>query len=162
MKNILNILLGVFIILAELLFFNKIKIFGVSADILIIFISFIALYNDLRSSYIASFFLGFIKDFACEKVIGLNTFIFTVIIFIIYNIQYKMYKEKFISAIFVSAISTGVYLILYITGSFLFYSSVINIDRFTNVIGQFCAVEILFSIILFIPLKKIIGKIAEL
>lgn len=94
MKRILLYIIGVFIIILENSIFNYINIFDTSFNLLIIYVSIIALYlNELEVSIIAML-LGFTKDLTTGSVFGVNALILFFISYCISYIREKIYKQS--------------------------------------------------------------------
>ncbi|MBP7907690.1 MAG: rod shape-determining protein MreD, partial [Proteocatella sp.] len=62
MKNILYILAGLLILIAEIAVTNKFPIFGATPDLLLVYIVILSRNTDAKSNFIVAAALGFIKD----------------------------------------------------------------------------------------------------
>ena len=92
MKNVIYILFGFFILLLELILFNTVSLFGISANILIIYIATLSIFTSLDRVLFVSLFLGLGKDFVFERIFGLNAMILIILGILFGNLKGSIYK----------------------------------------------------------------------
>ena len=83
MKNILYILAGLLILIAEIAVANKFPIFGATPDLLLVYIVILSRNTDAKSNFIVAAALGFIKDILIGLRFGANIIIFCVVAVVI-------------------------------------------------------------------------------
>ncbi len=138
MKNIILILIGIFIIIIENSIVNYIDIFNISLNVSIVYISIISLFVKRNEGALIGLILGILKDILIGRFMGINALVFFVVGCLYGILQDKIFKEN-------------VTTILILT----FFSSVL--DSSVNCLllkSSFASEKILFSLIkgfVFIP-----------
>lgn len=94
MKNVIYILFGFFILLLELILFNRVSLFGISANILIIYIATLSIFTSLDRVLFVSLFLGLGKDFVFERIFGLNAMILIILGILFGNLKGVFIKKN--------------------------------------------------------------------
>ena len=116
MKRILLCILGIFIIIIQNSIINYLSIFGMTINIVLIYLVIISLYLGERESGIIGAILGIILDSSTGGIFGSNALIFFVLSYMVSYLRDKIYKE---STIMIFTIILGTTLI-YCGSSFLF------------------------------------------
>ena len=97
MKKVLLCLLGVLLLIIENSIVNYIHIFGVSFNLILIYMTVIALYMDELEAGIIGAIIGLVKDMTTGGIFGVNALILFAISYGISHLRYKIYKESRIS-----------------------------------------------------------------
>lgn len=161
MKRVLLCILGMLLVTIEGSITNYIDIFGVSFNLVIIFMTIIALYLDELEAGIIGVIIGIVKDIVLGGVFGLNGLILFCISYGISHLKDKIYKESyvtifalvFITSIFDSAVN--------ITASTLVYNSYTILNLVVRGIVLIPILNSLLSLILYKLFKKNIYKLKE-
>ena len=139
MKKFLLCLLGVLLIVVEMSITNYIKIFNVSINLLIIYITIISLYLDETDVSIIGAIIGFIKDSTVGGVFGVNALTLFTIGYGISFLKTKIYKESNIT----------IFALVFITSLF---DSMVNIVTVMPVYNSYGILNLIIKGILAIPL----------
>lgn len=139
MKKVLLCLLGILIVIVETSITNYIDIFGVSFNLLIIYITIISLYLDEVYVSIIGIIIGFIKDMTVGGVFGVNALIIFTIGYGISLLKNKIYKESNIT----------IFALVFITSLF---DSIVNIVTVMPVYNTYGILNLVIKGILIIPL----------
>ena len=139
MKKFLLCLLGVLLIVVEMSITNYIKIFNVSINLLIIYITIISLYLDETDVSIIGAIIGFIKDSTVGGVFGVNALTLFTIGYGISFLKTKIYKESNIT----------IFALVFITSLF---DSMVNIVTVMSVYNSYGILNLIIKGILTIPL----------
>lgn len=94
MKKVLLCLLGILLVIVESSITNYIYIFGVSFNLLTIYITIISLYLDETDASIIGAIVGIIKDITVSGIFGINALILFIIGYGISFLKSKIYKES--------------------------------------------------------------------
>lgn len=139
MKKVYLCLLGIAILILENSITNYISIFGVTIDLLLVFLTIISLYLDELESSIIGALLGLLKDISIGGIFGINGLIYFVICYIISYSRKKIYKESKVT-IFTLILATTI------------FSSVINILSSIVVYSSFSIVRLMIRGIVILPI----------
>lgn len=93
------ILIGFFGLVQGSFFFDELSIKGVRPDLLLILITFIAFKKGSMEGQLAGFGAGFMQQIFSHGLFGVFSFVFTVVGFVMGQVQRKVYAENFITAI---------------------------------------------------------------
>lgn len=159
MKKILLCILGFFIIILQNSIINYLSIFGITINIVLIYLVIISLYLEKLESGIIGAILGIILDCSVGGVFGSNALIFFVLAYSISYIEDKVYKE---SPIMIFTIILGTTFI-YCGGSFLFAKLIYNVCNLISLI-KIVVVPIINSfvgILIYTIFKKPILRLEE-
>ena len=99
MKRLMLYIVGILIIMLENTVTNYIDVFGVSSNILLIYMTIISLYIDELEVSIIAVILGIIKDVMIGAIFGVNAITLFIISFSISHLRKKIYKENYITII---------------------------------------------------------------
>ena len=152
MKNVIYILFGFFILLLELILFNRVSLFGISANILIIYIATLSIFTSLDRVLFVSLFLGLGKDFVFERIFGLNAMILIILGILFGNLKGSIYKEKWTIPIYMLIYS--LFYRMYLGRAYSFLYSI-------KMLGAFLFVEIVVSLVIYYPLRKIVQIVED-
>ncbi|RDY24042.1 rod shape-determining protein MreD [Romboutsia maritimum] len=141
MKRILLCLLGILLVSVENSITNYINVFGVSFNLILIYITIISLYLDELEIGIIGGILGFIKDVTVGGVFGVNSLILFAIAYSISHLRDKIYKES----------SITIFALVFITSLF---DSMVNIFAVTLVYKSYSILVLAFKGIIMIPLMN--------
>lgn len=108
MKNIILILIGIFIILIENSIMNYIDIFNISLNASIVYISIISLFVKRNEGALIGLILGLLKDILIGRFIGVNALVFFVIGYLYGILQDKIFKEN-ITTIFILTLFSSLF-----------------------------------------------------
>jgi len=156
MKNIIYILFGFFILGLEMIFFNRVSLFGISANILMIYIATLSIFTNLDRVLFLSFILGLGKDFVFERIFGLNAVIFIMIGILFGRLKGSIYKENWTIPFFLSLISSGIYMIIYSLFYKIYLGRAYSLSYSIRTVGVFLVVEIIVGLVIYYPLRKIV------
>ena len=125
MKKILLCILGFFIIILQNSIINYLSVFGMTINIVLIYLVIISLYLDELESGIIGAILGIIVDSSVGGLFGANALVF----FVSY-IKDKVYKESPIMIFTIILGATFIYCVL----SFLLSKTIYNVCQLTSII----------------------------
>lgn len=108
MKKVLLCLLGILIVIIENSITNYINIFGMSFNIVLIYMTIISLYVDELEIGIIGAIIGLIKDLTTGGIFGVNGLILFTVSYGISHLKSKIYKEN----------STTIFVLVFITSLF--------------------------------------------
>ncbi|CAH2214257.1 rod shape-determining protein MreD [Tepidibacter aestuarii] len=94
MKNIILILVGIFIIIIENSIVNYIDIFDISLNMSIVYITIISLFVKRNEGALIGLVLGILKDALIGKFIGVNALVFFVIGYVYGILEDKIFKHN--------------------------------------------------------------------
>ncbi|MCT4508335.1 MAG: rod shape-determining protein MreD [Tepidibacter sp.] len=138
MRNIILILIGIFIIIIENSIVNYIDIFNISLNLCIIYISIISLFIKRNDGALIGLILGILKDILIGRFIGVNALVFFIIGYLYGILKDKIFKESVTSILILTFFSS-------------LFDSLINCLLLKS---SFASEKILFSLIkgfVFIP-----------
>lgn len=161
MKNIIYILFGFFILGLEMIFFNRVSLFGISANILMIYIATLSIFTNLDRVLFLSFILGLGKDFVFERIFGLNAVIFIMIGILFGRLKGSIYKENWTIPFFLSLISSGIYMIIYSLFYKIYLGRAYSLSYSIRTVGVFLVVEIIVGLVIYYPLRKIVQIVED-
>ena len=161
MKNVIYILFGFFILLLELILFNRVSLFGISANILIIYIATLSIFTSLDRVLFVSLFLGLGKDFVFERIFGLNAMILIMLGILFGRLKESIYKEKWTIPIFLSGISSVIYMLIYSLFYRMYLGRAYSFLYSIKMLGAFLFVEIVVSLVIYYPLRKIVQIVED-
>lgn len=139
MKKVLLCLLGVLLLIIENSIVNYIHIFGVSFNLILIYMTVIALYMDELEAGIIGAIIGLVKDMTTGGIFGVNALILFAISYGISHLRYKIYKESRIT-IFALVIITSL------------FDSMVNIAATSVVYNSYSIMTLVIKGTLMIPL----------
>lgn len=123
LKKVLLCLLGLLLVIIENSIFNYIDIFGMSLNLILIYIVFISLYQDSLEGGIVALIVGLTKDVTVGGVLGINALILFAVAYTIGHMREKMYKDSYSSIAFLVVIATIFDSLLNIAISSIVYNS---------------------------------------
>lgn len=106
MKKILLFLIGVLIVILEGSIVNYINLFGVSINLVLIYITIITLYLENVESITIAILLGFIRDISIGSIFGVNALILAIVAYGISNLNDKIYKNSYTTILVLVFISS--------------------------------------------------------
>lgn len=139
MKRILLCILGILLIIIECSMTNYIKIFNVSANLLLIYVVIISLYLDDLEAGIIAMIVGLMKDIIMGSIFGLNALILFFIAYYISHIKQNIYKESYIT----------IFALVFLASLF---DSTINILTAFVVYNTYSIITLLLKGVVFIPI----------
>lgn len=159
MKRLLLGILGVIIVLLQNTIINYLSVFGITINLVLIYLVIISLYLDEVESGIIGIILGFILDCSVGGIFGLNALLLSFLCYFISHEKEKVYKE---SPIMIFTIILGVTFV-YCLSSFLLSRSVYNVSQLTSIIKIIVLpiVNSLVGIILYKIFKNPILRLEE-
>ena len=93
MKKVLLCILGFFIIILQNSIINYLSVFGMTINIVLIYLVIISLYLDELESGIIGAILGLILDSSVGGIFGANALIFFAIAYMVSYIKDKVYNQ---------------------------------------------------------------------
>lgn len=130
MKRLLLGILGIIIIILQNTIINYLSIFGITINLVLIYLVIISLYLDEVESGIIGIILGFILDFSVGGVFGENALLLSFLAYIVSYNKDKVYKESPIM-IFTTILTVT---FVYCLASFLLARSLYNVCQLTSII----------------------------
>jgi rod shape-determining protein MreD len=118
---------------------NYIKIFNVSANLLLIYVVIISLYLDDLEAGIIAMIVGLMKDIIMGSIFGLNALILFFIAYYISHIKQNIYKESYIT----------IFALVFLASLF---DSTINILTAFVVYNTYSIITLLLKGVVFIPI----------
>lgn len=147
MKKVLLCLLGIFFVSIENSIVNYIDIFGVSFNLVIIYMTIIALYTDELEVGIIGAIIGLVKDMSIGGIFGVNGLVLFTIAYGISHLRKKIYKES----------SITIFALVLITSLF---DSMVNIASVSLVYSSYGIINVILKGVLIIPLvNAVLGVI---
>ncbi|MEG1310979.1 MAG: rod shape-determining protein MreD [Romboutsia sp.] len=147
MKKVVLCLLGILLVIIENSIINYIDIFGVSFNIVIIYITIIALYLDEFEIGVIGAIIGLVKDITTGAIFGVNGLVLFAIAYGISHLKDKIYKESNIT----------IFALVFITS---LVDSMVNIAVVNQVYNSYGILEVASKGILIIPLcNSLLGVI---
>lgn len=124
--------------------------FGVVPNTSLVLIIIIAILVGKRIGSITGIIAGFLQDIMFSSVIGINSFIYFVIAYLIGIAQTKLYKESYLLPVLITVISTLGYHLLHFI--FLYF---LNYDvSLISILKEVTIIEIIYNCIVSILLYK--------
>lgn len=161
MKKVLLCLLGILFVIIESSITNYIDLFGVSLNIVLIYITIISLYLDEFDVGIIGAIVGIVKDIVVGGIFGVNALVLFAVAYTIGYLRGKLYKESYIT----------IFTLVLITSLF---DSLVNIAALTLVYKSYKVsmlalrgvviiplINSLFSLVAYCLFKKSILKLKE-
>ena len=142
MKRILLCILGIFIIIIQNSIINYLSIFGMTINLVLIYLVIISLYLEELESGIIGAILGIILDSSVGGVFGSNALILFALSYMVSYMRDKVYKESLVMIFTIILIST----LIYCGCSFLLAKNLYNVCNFTSII-KIIVVPILNSLV---------------
>lgn len=100
------ILISLLMIIIQMALFSNIEIFGVSPDLVFVYVvCFAIIRNEVESVFIA-LFTGIIRDAFFPGVFGINTIVYIITAYLIGFVQKRIYKDSLIVPMLFTFIST--------------------------------------------------------
>ena len=130
MKRILLCILGIFIIIIQNSIINYLSIFGMTINIVLIYLVIISLYLGELESGIIGAILGIVLDSSVGGVFGANALILFLISYTVSYFRNKVYKESPVMIFTIILAMTFIYCGV----SFLFAKSLYNVCKFASII----------------------------
>lgn len=161
MKKVLLCLFGILLVMVENSITNYLDILSISFNIVIIYMTIIALYLDELDVGIIGAIIGLIKDITVCGIFGVNGLVLFIIAYSISHLRDKIYKESSMT-IFVLVLITSLFdsLVNIATVSQVFNTNTIAILALKGIIIIPIANSLL-SILLYKISKKSILKLKE-
>lgn len=130
MKRILLCILGFLIVIIQNSIINYLSIFGMTINIVLIYLVIISLYLGELESGIIGAILGIVLDSSVGGVFGANALILFLISYTVSYLRNKVYKESPVMIFTIILAMTFIYCGV----SFLFAKSLYNVCKFASII----------------------------
>ncbi|MGN1032547.1 MAG: rod shape-determining protein MreD [Intestinibacter sp.] len=130
MKRILLCILGIFIIIIQNSIINYLSIFGMTINIVLIYLVIISLYLEELESGIIGAILGIVLDSSAGGIFGSNALILFLLSYMVSYLRNKIYKESLVMIFTIILVTT----LIYCGVSFLFARLLYNVCKFTSII----------------------------
>ena len=158
MKNILYILAGLLILIAEIAVANKFPIFGATPDLLLVYIVILSRNTDAKSNFIVAAALGFIKDILIGLRFGANIIIFCVVAFVIRFTKDKIFEYRYLYASVMIALGTIIQVSVQAGVSQILFSSV-SFSAFMILLSKKVILNCIFGLLIYEPACSAFEKI---
>ncbi len=161
MKKVLLCLLGILIVIIENSITNYINIFGVSFNIVLIYMAMISLYVDELEIGIIGSIIGIVKDLTTGGIFVINGLILFAISYGISHLKAKIYKESSITIfalVFMASLFDSLLSLLISSIVYNMYGLGIMILKGIIIIPVFNS---LLSVVLYNMSKKYVLKLKE-
>ncbi len=140
-------IVSILLILIQTALFSHIPFFLVTADLLLVFITFVAINNGSRFAMVLGFISGILLDFMSLSPFGLSSFILIFISFFLGKLYGKYNLSHFSIPFILAIVATGLKFLLLILLHFLFGSAV----KVYNIYDKTFLIELILNV-LFAPL----------
>ncbi|WP_024620518.1 rod shape-determining protein MreD [Metaclostridioides mangenotii] len=123
MKKVLLCVLGLLLVIVENSIFNYINIFGISINLILIYVTFISLYLDGLEGGIVAAILGIVKDITVGGIFGVNALILFAVAYVIGYMREKLYKDSYSTIFILVVLATMLDSVVNIAMSSIIYHS---------------------------------------
>lgn len=154
MKIYLIGLIGVLNFIFENTIFSRLEILGIVPNLSLIYIVLVALIRGRKLGSLLGLFLGLLRDILFSPALGPNALVYFFIGYIVGMLETKLSKDNIIVPLFLVGVSTVFYNIFYALIMF-FLKQNISVHY---IIKNIILVEMLYNMVLTIPLYKILLK----
>ena len=158
MKNILYIVVGLLILIAEIAVTNKFPIFGATPDLLLVYIVILSRNTDAKSNFIVAAALGFIKDILIGLRFGANIIIFCVVAVVIRFTKDKIFEYRYLYPSVMIALGTIIQVSVQAGVSQIFFSSV-SFSAFMILLAKKAILNCIFGLLIYEPACNAFEKI---
>ncbi|MGP1440251.1 MAG: rod shape-determining protein MreD [Treponema sp.] len=147
-------IVALFLILIQTALFSHIPFFLITADLLLIFITFVAINNGSRLAMILGFVSGLLLDFMSIAPFGLSSFILTFIAFFLGKLHGHYNLTHFIFPFILAIIATFAKFLLLLLLHFLFATSIRTYSIYDSVFLIELCLNVLFAPCIFFSLNR--------
>lgn len=147
-------IVALILVLIQTALFSHIPFFLITADLLLIFITFVAINNGSRLAMILGFASGLLLDFMSIAPFGLSSFILTFIAFFLGKLHGHYNLTHFIFPFILAVVVTITKFLLLLMLHFLFSTSIRTYSIYDSVFLIELALNIVFAPILFFSLNR--------
>lgn len=147
-------IVALFLILIQTALFSHIPFFHITADLLLIFITFVAINNGSRLAMILGFASGLLLDFMSIAPFGLSSFILTFIAFFLGKLYGHYNLTHFVFPFILAIIVTLAKFLLLLLLHFLFSTSIKTYSIYDTVFLLELALNIVFAPVIFFSLNR--------
>lgn len=146
MKNFILVFLGVILIILENSILNYIDIFGISINMLLIYMSIIPLFLKRNEGAFIGLVLGILKDVLIGRFLGLNAVIFFLIGYAYGILKDKIFKDSIVTIVILVCLST-------------FFESTIKFIFMNSFFNNESIMFFIYKGLILIPILNIIGTL---
>jgi rod shape-determining protein mreD len=146
-------IVAVLLILIQTALISHIPFFLITADLLLIFISFVAINNGSRFAMILGFTSGLLLDFMSISPFGLSSFILTIVAFFLGKLHRHYNLTHFIFPFIIAIVATFIKFLLLLLLHFLFSSSIKIYSIYDSIFLIELALNVAFAPCLFFCLN---------
>lgn len=149
--------LSVIISILQQALFSRIVIFNCSFDAVFVFLICFALLNSDIESIVCALFCGLIRDSFFPSVFGINSILFIVTVYIITQINRRVYRDSILIPISLAFVFTFFKGLVYF--AYLYIASIRFdfINKLTNVMLYEAIYNAIVSIFIYRIVKKLVG-----
>ena len=97
MRKAILILIGITVLILENSIFNYIKVFGISANISIVYVCIVSLFVKDNEGALIGIILGILKDILVGSIFGINGLVYFIIGYMYGKLRDKIFKERIIT-----------------------------------------------------------------
>ncbi len=141
-------LIGVLLVILESTVINNIQILSVVPNLTLVYVVIISIYKEKEVSIPLVLFVGLIKDILCNGIFGLSMISYVIIAYLITRVNYKLYKENYLTIFIITVLSTLIDTVLSILATYLTYTS-FSVDEILFKIGMIVLLNLISSYIFF-------------
>lgn len=157
-KYTLIVFLSIIVSVLQQSIFANVTFFGISADMVLVFVICYSLAREDVESIIFALTCGLIKDALFPNIFGLNTIVYIVTAYILCRIEKKIYKDAILIPMLLTFMITVVKGLLYYA---YLYTASIKFD-FINHFMYVVPIEAILNSIVSIVVFRIVNKINKL
>jgi len=147
-------IVALLLVLIQTALFSHIPFFHITADLLLIFIAFVAINNGSRLAMILGFVSGLLLDFMSIAPFGLSSFILTFIAFFLGKLHGHYNLTHFIFPFIIAIVATAIKFFLLLLLHFLFSTSIKTYSIYDSIFLIELALNIVFAPCLFFSLNR--------
>jgi hypothetical protein len=147
-------IVAVILVLIQTALFSHIPFFHITADLLLVFITFVAINNGSRLAMLLGFASGVLLDFMSISPFGLSSFILTFIAFFLGKLHGNYNLTHFIFPFILAIVATFVKFLLLLFLHFLFSTSIKTYSIYDSVFLIELALNTLLAPCIFLLLNR--------
>lgn len=148
MKTFYLILASVAVYLIQSTFVINFRLYGVAANLSLVFVVLVALLFGNRDGLMVAFLSGLLNDVLFSRAVGVNIFIFCTIAILIDLFDELLFKDNSLTPLLLISIATVVYHVLFLAHAYFFDLS-FSLNKMAAVIAIETVMNALLGLILY-------------
>lgn len=160
MKKIAITLIGLVLIVIQLSITNRLRIFGVHMDLLLIFTVIMAIYLDPKTNYVTVLILGSVYDSLINTIFGLNLVALLLTTYVVKLLIDILHEEKLWSIILLFLIGTIILTTINFAGNQFFLISA-SYGKFAEILAKKAIINIIAGLALAFVFKPSLNHIMK-